>query len=397
MMSGLFLQIQTVISMNLLSLKQRGWMAFTTVVAVAIVVAVLLAFLAMADGFRTTVSNSGSDNLGIGIRAGSQAELNSGLSAEQVKLIVDAPGIKHDDNGPITSAELYVVVNGVSKSTGMDENLSLRGIEEKGLKLRPNVKIIEGRMFTPGKNELLVGRAVARDYEGFEIGNEIRFGASTWVVTGIFSTNGSVYESELWSDVRTVQTQFNRGNSYQVIRFALETPGDVSAIQQYSDENPQLNFDIKTEKAYYAEQAQALFNIIFYIGWPLAIVMAMGALAGALNTMYTSVSQRTLEIATLRAIGFRGISAFTGTMIESLVLALLGGLLGTAVAYLFFDGMTGSTLGGSFTQIVFDFDISSQSFASGMKIAFTVGLIGGFFPALKAARIPVIKAFSLQH
>ncbi len=396
-MSALLPQIRTVVSMNILSLPQRMWMALTTLLAVAIVVAVLLAFLAMANGFQTTVKNSGSDALGIGLRAGSQAELNSGLSNEQVKLIVEAPGIKRNADGPISSAELYVVVGGVRKSTGLEANLSLRGIELDGVALRPGVEIMEGRMFTPGKNEIVVGRAVWRDYENFEIGDEIRLGTANWRVVGIFSANGGVYESEIWTDVRTVQTQFNRGNTYQVVRFALETPGDVEKIQAYSDNNPQLNFDISTEKEYFSEQAEGIFNIIFYIGWPLAIIMALGALAGALNTMYTSVSQRTQEIATLRAIGFTGLSAFIGTMVESLLLAILGGVLGTGAAFLFFDGMQGSTLGSSFTQIVFDFQMSRESLVSGMQIAVLIGLVGGFFPALKAARIPVVKAFSMQH
>ena len=396
-MSNMLVQIRSVVTMNIMSLPQRGWMAITTLFAVAIVVGVLLAFLAMANGFKTTVKNSGSEELGIALRAGARAELNSGLSFEQVKLLEEAPGIKRDDDGSITSAELYVVVDGIRKDSGLEANLSLRGIELSGVELRPNVELLNGRMFTPGKNELVVGRAVARDYDGFSIGSKLRFGTTTWTVVGEFSANGSVYESELWADVRTVQVQFNRGNSYQVVRFELETPGDVSAIQAYSDANPQLNFDISTEKEYFNDQSQDVFNIIFYIGWPLAIVMSLGALAGALNTMYTSVSQRTLEIATLRALGFSGFSAFVATMVESLILALLGGMLGTTIAFLFFDGMSGSTLGSSFTQIVFDFQLSKESYYSGMYIALGIGLIGGFFPALKAARIPVIKAFSLQH
>lgn len=394
---AVFAQVKTVVAMNIMSLPQRGWMAGATLLAVAVVVAVLLAFLAMANGFQSTVQNSGSEELGIALRSGSQAELNSGLGGQQVKLLEEAPGIKRDADGPIKSAELYVIVDGTKKSTGLDANLSLRGIEPAGVKLRPSFELDEGRMFVPGKNEVVVGRAVTRDFVGFEVGNEIKLGKATWTVVGVFSTNGSVYESEIWTDVRTVQTQFSRGNSYQTVRFALETPGDVSAIQKYVDDNPQLNLDISTERKYFEEQASGIFNVIFYIGWPLAIIMALGALSGALNTMYTSVAQRTREIATLRALGFKGFSAFVGTMVESIVLAILGGCLGTLAAYLFFNGMTGSTLGGSFTQIVFDFELSADSLIDGIVLAFWIGLIGGFFPALKAARVPVLKAFSLEN
>ncbi len=390
-------QTKTVVSMSLLSLPQRGWMAVTVVVAVAIVVAVLLAFLAMADGFRNTVNNSGSEALGLVLRAGSQAELNSGLSGDQVRLLRDAPGIKHDDAGPVTSAELYVVVDGTKKSSGTSANISLRGMELDGLKLRPTVDIVEGRMFVPGKNELVVGAAVADKFTGFALGDLVRLGKAEWEVVGVFSANGGVYESEIWTDVRTVQTQFNRGNSFQVVRFELETPGDIKPIQEYVDENPQLNMDVFTEKRYFSDQSEGVFNLIFYIGWPLAIIMALGALSGALNTMYTSVSQRTREIATLRALGFGGSSAFWGTMAESMVLALIGGVTGIVVAYLFFDGMTGATLGGNFTQIVFAFKITADSMVSAMVIAVIIGVVGGFFPALRAARTPVVKAFSLEQ
>jgi putative ABC transport system permease protein len=395
-MGGLLAQIKTVVTMNIISLPQRGWMAGATLLAVAVVVAVLLAFLAMANGFKSTVQNSGSNALGIALRAGSQAELNSGLGGDQVKLLEEAPGIKRNADGPIKSAELYVVVDGVKKSTGTDANLSLRGIEPDGIELRPTFNLIEGRLFIPGKNEVIVGQAVSRDYQGFELNNEIKLGQATWTIVGIFATNGSVYESELWTDVRTVQTQFNRGNSYQTVRFALENEGDIAAIQAYVDANPQLNLDISTERDYFSEQASGLFNVIFYIGWPLAIIMAFGALSGALNAMYSSVAQRTREIATLRALGFSGFSAFIGTMVESIVLAIAGGLLGTIAAYFFFNGMTASTLGGSFTQIVFNFELSPSSLKDGILLAFFIGLIGGFFPALKAARVPVLKAFAMD-
>lgn len=395
-MGSLISQITTVIKMNVASLPQRGWMAAASLLAIAIVVAVLLAFLAMANGFQSTVKNSGSEALGIALRAGSRAELNSGLGAEQVKLLEEAPGIKREGDSPITSAELYVIVDGKKKTTGTDANLSLRGIGEDGIALRPMVRLDEGRWFVPGKNEVVVGRGVNRDFENFAVGSEIKLGTATWTVVGIFSANGSVYESELWTDVRTVQTQFNRGNSFQTFRFALASPGDLSAIKSYVEGNPQLNVDVFTEQEYFADQAKDLSNIIFFIGWPLAIIMALGALSGALNSMYASVSQRTREIATLRALGFSGISAFFGTQVEALVLAFLGGIVGTTAAYLFFNGMTASTLGGSFTQIVFKFEITLGAFQQGIILALVVGLVGGFFPALRAARVPVLKAFSLD-
>ena len=390
-------QIKTVVKMNLLSIGQRGLTTLVTLFSVAVVVGVLLAFLAVSNGFKMTVENSGSDELGIAMRGGSAAELNSYLLSDEVKVLENAPGIKKDANGPILSPELYVIVSGIKKTSQSEANLSLRGIEERGLALRPNVRLTQGRMFDSGKGEVVVGQAIVRDFEGFELGNTIKLGQAEWIVVGVFSANGSVHESEIWADVKTVQSQFNRGNSYQVVRFALDEVGELDAIDNFVLSNPQLNLELTTEKDYFASQAEGL-KVFIILGWLLSILMALGAMAGALNAMYTSVSQRTQEIATLRAIGFRGSSAFVGTMIESLVVAIAGGLLGTLVAYLFFDGMTGSTLGAtSFTQVVFDFRLSSDAFKSGMIIAVSIGLIGGFFPALKAARIPVVKAFSLQH
>ena len=395
-MGSLIEQIKTVVQMNVLSIAQRGLTTLVTLFSVAVVVSVLLAFMAVSNGFNTTVENSGSDALGIALRGGSAAELNSSLGSDDVKFLEDAPGIKRDENGPIVSAELYVIVSGIKKSSQSPANLSLRGVAQSGISLRPNVVLTEGRMFKPGLGEVVVGQAIARDFEGFELGNSIKLGKAEWKVVGIFTANGSVHESELWADVKTVQSQFNRGNSYQVMRFALEEPGNLSEVEAFAKTNPSLSLDLTTEREYFASQAQGL-KVFIILGWFLSIVMALGALAGALNAMYTSVAQRTQEIATLRAIGFRGISAFVGTMVESLLIAIIGGAIGTLAAYLFFDGMTGSTLGAtSFTQVVFDFRLSAESFQAGMIIAILIGLVGGFFPAMKAARIPVVEAFSIQ-
>jgi len=395
-MGSLIEQIKTVVQMNVLSIAQRGLTTLVTLFSVAVVVSVLLAFMAVSNGFNTTVENSGSDALGIALRGGSAAELNSSLGSDDVKFLEDAPSIKRDENGPIVSAELYVIVSGIKKSSQSPANLSLRGVAQSGISLRPNVVLTEGRMFKPGLGEVVVGQAIARDFEGFELGNSIKLGKAEWKVVGIFTANGSVHESELWADVKTVQSQFNRGNSYQVMRFALEEPGNLSEVEAFAKTNPSLSLDLTTEREYFASQAQGL-KVFIILGWFLSIVMALGALAGALNAMYTSVAQRTQEIATLRAIGFRGISAFFGTMVESLLIAIIGGGIGTLAAYLFFDGMTGSTLGAtSFTQVVFDFRLSAESFQAGMIIAILIGLVGGFFPAMKAARIPVVEAFSIQ-
>lgn len=394
-MSSLFSQICVVVMMNIRSIPQRFWMSLATLLAVAIVVAVLLAFSAMGEGFRATVQGSGSNSIAVVLREGSQAELNSSLSREQVNLMAQAPGVARDDNnGPITSGELYVIVDGIKRSSQTKANLPLRGIEPLGIQLREGITVVAGRMFEPGKNEIVVGASIQKQFEGFELGSTVRIASTDWDIVGVFDIPGSVFASELWTDTRTVQSLFNRGNSYQVMRMALATPGDVSAIEQYIADDPRLNLDVWTELKYYQEQSSATSDLIFSIGIPLAIIMAFGALAGALNTMYNSVAQRAVEMATLRAIGFSGFSAFCGTLIESLVLAIIGGLIGTLAAYVFFDGISASTLGASFSQIVFSFKLTPDAFVSGIWWALIIGLVGGVFPAWRAARLPVVTAFS---
>lgn len=393
-MGSIISETLAVVAMNIRSLPQRIWMSLATLFAVAIVVAVLLAFLAMVNGFQETVQNTGSDEFAVIMRAGSQSEINSVLLREQINLIEVAPGIAQDDRGPIISGELYVIVDAKKRGTGSKVNLPLRGISSRGIEVRQGFDLVAGRMFEPGRNELVVGRSALQEFTGFELGNTVRLGKTEWSVVGVFAADGSVFGSEIWADLKTVQSQFNRGSSVQLMRVKLQQPGNLEPLKAYAEKEPQLNLDIKTERQYYIDQSQSMKALI-YMGWGLSIAMALGALAGALNTMYTSVAQRATEIATLRAIGFSGTSAFFGTLIESLALAVIGGLIGALAAMIFFDGLTASTLGGNFTQIVFDFSISFASVLDAVKLALCIGLIGGFFPALRAARLPVQLAFRL--
>ncbi len=387
-------KVITVVMMNLSSIPQRLWMSLVTVIAIAVVVAVLLAFLAIGDGFRNTVQGTGSDKLAVMIRSGSQAELNSVLMGDQLNLLSTAPGIASDEEGPLVSGELYLIVDGKKRGSELEANLPFRGLSRRGIGMRDNVVLTQGRMFVEGKNEIVVGESIVREYEGFELGQEVKLRQAVWKVVGVFSTGGSVFESELWTDAKVLQSQFQRGNSYQIVRVALEVPGNVAPIEEFINSDKRLNMEIKTEKEYYQEQAKGISAIIFYIGWPLAIAMAIGALAGALNTMYNSVSQRAGEIATLRAIGFPGFPVFAATLIESLLLSVVGGVIGSVVALVFFDGISTSTMGSGFTQIAFQFDIGTKALTNGILLALIVGFIGGVFPAYRAARMPVLKAFA---
>lgn len=387
----MFSQTIAVTMINLRSIPQRWALSLATIFSIALVVAVLLGFLAMANGFRATLSSTGSDDVAIMLRGGSQAELNSGLSLEQQRLVEEAPGIARDASGEaIVSGELYVIVDGVKRSSQTQANLPLRGVGSAAANLRADYAIVEGRMFEPGTNELVVGQAVQREFEGFEMGQSIRLGTNEWVVVGIFATGGSVFESEIWADLGTIQNLYQRGTSIQSIRAQLTSPEAIEELRAYAEAEPRLNLDINSESEYFADQAGGTSDLIMFLGWPLAIAMAIGALAGAWNTMYSSVDTRMTEIATLRAIGFAGSSAAIGTMVESLFLAALGGLVGAGAVYLIFDGISASTLGGGFTQVVFSFAVTPDAVIGGVVLAMIVGFLGGFVPAIRAARVPLL-------
>ncbi|WP_262690413.1 ABC transporter permease [Kordiimonas aestuarii] len=391
-MGSIFSQISAVVAMNIRSLPQRFWMSLAMVIASAVVVAILLAFLAMAKGFSATLDSAGSENVAIFTREGSAAELNSVISRDQVNIIETAPGVVKDENGPVISPELYVIVDGIKKSSQTEANIPLRGIDERGFAMRKNVQITDGRMFTPGTNEMIVGAGILREFDGFALGEEVRFGKVIWKVVGVFSTGGNVFESELWADVKVLQSLYNRGSSYQTARVQMSSPNDLEAVRKFVADDPRLNLDVETEEAYFKAQGKQL-SYMAYFGWIISSIMALGALAGALNTMYTSVAERAREIATLRAIGFSSLSAFVGTIVEALVLAAIGGAFGSIVAFLLFDGLNASTLGGSFTQVVFSFEMTGDLFIQGGIIALMIGFLSGFFPAFRAARLPVIVAF----
>ncbi|WP_397422458.1 ABC transporter permease [Phenylobacterium sp.] len=384
---SLMSQTRSVIAMNVRSIPQRLWMSVATVVSIALVVAVLLGFLSLANGFNQTLKGSGAPDVAIVLREGSEAELNSTLSREQVDLLARGPGVKIGADGrPIVSGELFLVVDGIKKSSRTKANMPLRGVGANGLLVRKQAKISQGRMFAPGSNEIVVGAGLLREFEGFELGKLVRFGAQTWRVVGVFEAPGTVFESELWADAPVVQSLFKRGTSFQTARVVLTSPGALPAFEAYAKSEPRLQLKAQSELAYYAAQAERSGLLIRYFGWPLGIIMAIGALAGALNTMYASVSSRAAEIATLRVIGFSGFSAFMGTMVEAMVLSAIGALLGVAICALGFNGLSASTLGAGFTQVAFRVQIGPEIIGQAVTLALIIGLVGGIFPGWRAAR-----------
>jgi putative ABC transport system permease protein len=312
---------------------------------------------------------------------------------DDVDVIERGPGILRTAEGPAASAELFVIVDLPKRSTGTDANVPLRGVEEAAFVVREDLSIVEGRTFTPGRNEVIVGSGAALEFAGLDVGNTLRWGDNDWTVVGRFDAGGTVADSELWCDIGVLAPAYRRGSSAQAVYARLESPEAFGALQEALESDPRLDVSVQTEKAYYAGQSQALANFISIAGNLIALLMGIGAAFGALNTMYTAVSARAREIATLRALGFRGGPVVLSVLGESLALALLGGAVGGVLAYLAFDGFHAATLNfQSFSQVAFAFRVTPGLVVGGMLYALVIGLVGGLLPAIRAARLPVATA-----
>ncbi|MES2672797.1 MAG: ABC transporter permease [Pseudomonadota bacterium] len=388
-----FTQIFIITWMNLRNIPQRLGTSAVAVFGVACVVGVFTGVLSMAAGFERTMRNAGSPDTAIVLRAGATSEMSSGLDYETTQQVANLPGVAKDEAGSISSAELFVVVDIAKRATNSSANVPLRGVQPEAFKVRHTFKIIAGRNFEPGKNELIVGRGAQKQFANLDVGSKIKLGQTEWDVVGLFESGGGVAESELWCDAKILQAAYRRGNSYQTIRLQLTSPAALKELKSAIAADPKFNLDVQLESEYLAAQSEPLSKFIKIVGYPLAILMAIGAIFGAINTMYTSVSTRTREIATLRAIGFGALPVAISTLVESLVLSFLGGIIGSIVVYLVFNGYTVSTLNfASFSQVVFDFAVTPQLLVQGVIFAAVIGFIGGIFPAFRAAYLPVATA-----
>lgn len=386
-------QVLAVTLLNLRNLPRRLGSSAVAVVGVAAVVLVFAAVLSMARGFERTMLTAGSDDTAIIMRSGATSEMSSGFSGDQVLVIASAPGLLKEGDTPVLSAELFVIADVKKKSTNTDANVPFRGVQASAFDVRRDVKITEGRMFENGKNEILVGRAAQREFQGLDVGSTIRFGKTDWTVVGAFEAGGSVSESELWTDVRVLQGAYRRGNSFQTVRVKLDSPESLEILEANLKDDPRIDPDVMTEKEFYSSQSQQVTQFIKLLGYPLTVLMSIGAIFGALNSMYSSISVRGKEIATLRALGFGPVPVLVSTIVESTLLALVGGLVGGAVAFLVFNGFQVSTLNfASFSQVVFNFAVTPELLVDGLKVALIIGVVGGLFPAIRAARLPVAQA-----
>lgn len=388
-----FSRIFSISLFNLRSLPARMGAAIAAAVGIAGVVAVLTGVLAIASGFRQAMTVSGSPDAAIVLRTGADSEMTSGLSRDDVRLIADAPGVVRTDAGPAASAELFVIIDLPKRSTGTSANVPLRGVGPAAFTVRGNIEMVEGRRFELGKNEVMVGAGAARSFAGLDVGQSLKIGQNTWLVVGVFTAGGGIAESEIWTDAAVLQPAYNRPEGFQSMYVRLESEGAFPDFKDALTTNPQLKIKAARLSEHYAEQSSMTSDFIMGMGVFIAVMMAMGALFGALNTMYSAVSARTREIATLRAIGFGAAPVVVSVLVESLALALLGGLLGAGLAWLAFDGYQAATMNfQTFSQVTFAFAVTPPLLAVAVVTACGLGLLGGLFPAIRAARLPIASA-----
>jgi putative ABC transport system permease protein len=390
----LFRQIGAVTAMNLRSLPQRIGTSLVIVVGIAGVVAVLVSVLAMSTGMIKTMQNSGCDDRAIVLRNGSASESGSALPRDAARLIEDGAGVRRDTDGkPIVSAESMRLVTLHKKADGAEINVAMRGVGPKVHVLRPELKIIEGRMFNPAVNEIIVGKSAHAQFSGLNLGDKVTMRGATWTVVGVYTTGGDSHESTLMADAETMIAADRRGG-FQSMTVLLQSPAAFQTFKDSLSSNPALAVDINREREYYQGQSKTISRVIGVIAYVVGGIMAIGAVFSALNTMYSAVSARLLEIATLRAIGFGATAMVMSVLAEALVLSLIGGVLGALLAWLFFNGYTVSTSGGgpAVGHLVFELSVSPALVVTGIVWACTIGLIGGLFPAVRAARLPVATA-----
>jgi putative ABC transport system permease protein len=372
---------------NLRSLRARWTSTIVAVLGIAGTVGVFIAMLSLARGFEATLVASGSAHNAMVLRAGATSEMVSMVALDQVRVIEDAPGVARGSGGALVSPEVVVVAQFPLQSTGTDANVQVRGVSPKALLVRESVKIVAGRFFEPGLTELVVGRNVASSYVGFELGKTVRFGGGTWTVVGVFDAGGNAFDSELWCDANVLNQVYQRPqNLFQSVTVRLIAPDALGRFKDTLTSDPRVTVQVEREIDYYAKQSQALTTLITVLGTIVALVMGIGAVFAALNTMYSAVAERSREIATMRALGFGSGSVVMSFVVEALCIAAVGGVLG-CVAVLPLNGLTTGTINWqTFSHLAFAFRVTPLLLAAGLVFALLMGLVGGVPPAIRAAR-----------
>ena len=378
---------------NFRNVMNRPVATFTTALGIGLTVAIFIGALALAAGFRSALVSTGRDDNAIVLRKGADSEISSGLGRDQVQILRASPEIAVSGDGrPMVTADLVVVTNKDRLGQAGSSNIIVRGVDPMAGEVRGNVKIIEGRTFSPGTDEVIVGRRIAPRFKDCKVGDRIRFQQRDFTVVGHFSAGGSAFESEVWGDVEVLAPALQRSNAFQTVVFRMSDPSKLDAIKKRIEADPRLQAQVLSERDFFMRQSETFTTLITVLGTFITLIMGVGALFGAANTMFAAIGARTREIATLLVLGFSPISVMISFMAESLLIAALGGALGILLA-LPVNGITSSTTNfSSFSELAFQFQITPQAMAAGMTFALLLGLVGGFFPALSASRQSLSRA-----
>ncbi|TAV06318.1 FtsX-like permease family protein [Rhizobium ruizarguesonis] len=400
-MSSALKQIFLMVRVNLGSLPRRLWISLSMVLSVALVVAVLAGFLAMARGFEAALQGAGSTGIAVILGGGTNQETGSDVPAEAIRSLAAMTGeigvVRNAAGGLALSREIVVPVDVVRASDGAEQTLSLRGMDLAGPGLRDRATLSQGRLFSPGAREIVVGGRIADEFSGFAVGDKVRLGTMDWTVTGHFTSGGSAFESEIWADLEAVQSAFDRQGQVQSLRVRLAGAGGLPVLQEHLSAFPGAPLTAVSEADLYAAESERTASLIRLFGWPLALLMAVGATAGALNTMMSSVSDRTVEISTLRLLGFCRLPAFAATWVEAVALSISGAALGILASRLAFNGWQASTMGANNTKMAFQLDVTTDVALTAGLLGLAIGIIGGALPALAATRLPLTSALRARE
>jgi putative ABC transport system permease protein len=392
MKRNLLSQALAIISVNLRSIPARMGSTTVALAGFAGVVAVLVGLLSIAEGFRSMHEGAGADDVAIVLRAGATDELGSNFEQEPAKIASSADHVARDATGALVSAELLAIAEVPLSGSGMKANFSLRGVTPAAARLRRSFRIVSGRDRAPGTSELTVGVGTASQFPDLHVGADVVMGNTKWRIVGEHSDGGGVAESEIWGDAAVLQNFLNRGPTYQSIRVKLDSPGSMRRFIDAMGRDPRMNARVFPERKFLADQSRTLVNIATAIGTTIGLLMGLGAVVAALNAMYSAVSTRTREIATLRALGFGSATVVTSLLAEALIIGAVGGLIGALLAWFVFDGMRASTINfATYSQVAFTFAVTPALLAQGVLYALVLGLLSGLPPGLRAARMPLVE------
>lgn len=390
--SGWLRETHSVLMLGFRNAIIRPMLPVIVILGFVTVVLVMVSVLSIGHGLSNTFTKSGSQDVAMVMSSGAFAEAVSHLTEADVQALGSEPGVVQGAQGPLVSPELITTVELPKRGSGVVSDVIMRGVTDVAFQVHPKVHVIAGRMFRSGVHEVIVGEQAVREYRDLSLGSKIRSGNDTWTVVGIFASNGSIHESEIWTDAQGLQTAFHMGNSYSSAYIKLTSPAAYQGFAAAVNKDPRLNVQVQTEKSYYSKFGTGAAHIINSAGIAIAILMALGAVIGAINLMYTHLAARNREMATLRAVGFRRVSVLSAVLLEGLVFGLIGGIVGGGIAYLVFNGYQAGTIVSAVTQVDFQFAVTGGLLIGGIIFALIMGFVGGLFPAIRAARLPVAKA-----